>query len=310
MVKEAAHMSESKAKKNHIGQTREDRVFGVAVYTLLTLTGIIVLYPLLYVVSASVSNSTAVISGRVWLWPVEPTVIAYKQVFKNPNILSGYMNSIIYAVCGTLVSLLLSILAGYGLSRHSFAGKSAMSRLFIFATLFSGGMIPFYIVVRKLGMINTRWSLIIPNALNVFHIMLMRTYIQGSIPDEMLEAADIDGCDHFRKLIMFVVPLSGSIIAVLTLYNVVGQWNSYFNALMFLSSYDLYPLQIILREVLIQNTMTIDMITDISALELKQGLADILKYALIVVASAPLIIAYPFVQRFFVKGVMVGSMKG
>ena len=171
-------------------------------------------------------------------------------------------------------------------------------------------MIPFYIVVRKLGMINTRWSLIIPNALNVFHIMLMRTYIQGSIPDEMLEAADIDGCDHFRKLILFVVPLSGSIIAVLTLYNVVGQWNSYFNALMFLSSYDLYPLQIILREVLIQNTMTIDMITDISALELKQGLADILKYALIVVASAPLIIAYPFVQRFFVKGVMVGSMKG
>lgn len=299
-----------KAHENKVSQSREDRIFTVVIYVLLTLVGIIVLYPLVYVLSASLSNSAAVISGRVWLFPVEPTAIAYKQVFKNPHIMSGYGNSLIYAVSGTAASVALSVLAGYGLSRRHFMGKGVINRLFIFSMLFSGGIIPLYLVVRALGWVNTRWAIILPGALNVYHIMLVRTSIASGIPEEMLEAADIDGCDHFRKLTMFVVPLSGSIIAVITLYCIVGSWNSYFNALMFLQDYDLYPLQIVLREILIQNQVNIDMVTDLTALELKQGLADILKYALIVVASAPLLIIYPFVQRFFVKGVMVGSMKG
>ncbi|HIS99109.1 MAG TPA: carbohydrate ABC transporter permease [Candidatus Faecaligallichristensenella faecipullorum] len=296
--------------KGHIRQTSGDRTFSVVVYILLTLVGISVLYPLVYVLSASFSDSTAVVSGRVWLLPVDFTTIAYEQVMKNKNIISGYANSILYALGGTAVSMVLSVLAGYGLSRKNLVGKGIINRLFIFATLFSGGLIPFYLVIKSLGMVNTRWAIIIPNALNVFHIMLMRTSIQTGIPEEMLEAADIDGCNHFQKLLILVIPLSGSMLAVLALYGIVGQWNSYFNALMFLNDYDLYPLQIILRDILIMNTMDIESITDISALELKQGLADIMKYALIVVSSAPLILIYPFVQRFFVKGVMVGSMKG
>lgn len=306
----ASVAAKKRTHENKVSQSREDVAFSITVYALLTLIGIIVLYPLVYVISASFSNSAAVISGRVWLFPVEPTIIAYKQVFKNPHILSGYGNSLIYAIAGTAASVALSVLAGYGLSRRQFLGKGVINRLFIFSMLFSGGIIPLYLVVRALGWVNTRWSIILPGALNVYHIMLVRTSIASGIPEEMLEAADIDGCDHFRKLTTFVVPLSGSIIAVIALYCIVGSWNAYFNALMFLQDYSLYPLQIILREILIQNQVDIDMVTDLTALELKQGLADILKYALIVVASAPLLIIYPFVQRFFVKGVMVGSMKG
>ena len=299
-----------KEKSNRVAASRDDHIFNFFNYLLLTLIGIVSLYPLIYVFSASLSSTNAVVSGRVWLWPVEPTALAYRQVLKNSHIITGYLNSIIYALAGTVVSVLLSLMGGYALSRKKLVGRNLFNRLFIFATLFSGGMIPFYLVVRNLGMINTRWSLIIPNALNVFHIMLMRTHIRTTVPEEMLEAADIDGCGHFRKLIMMVTPLSGSILAVLSLYCIVGQWNSYFNALMFLNDYDYYPLQIVLREILIMNTVDISTITDISALELKQGLADIMKYALIVVSSAPLIIAYPFVQKFFVKGVALGSMKG
>lgn len=288
----------------------DDRMFNLITYLLLIVISVIMLYPLIYVFSASFSSTNAVVSGRVWLWPVEPTVIAYKQVLKNNQIITGYINSIIYSLGGTVVSVALSLAGGYALSSKKLVGSNLFNRLFIFATLFSGGMIPFYLVVRGFGMINTRWSLIIPNALNVFHIMLMRTHVRTAVPEEMLEAAVIDGCGHFRKLFMMVVPLSGSILAVLSLYCIVGQWNSYFNALMFLSNYDYYPLQIVLREILIMNTLNIESITDISMLELKQGLADIMKYALIVIASAPLIIAYPFVQKFFVKGVTLGSMKG
>ena len=299
-----------KAHTNHIPRSMDDRVFDGVTYLLLSIIGIVVLYPLVYVFSASFSSTNAVVSGRVWLWPVEPTVLAYKQVLKNNHIVTGYLNSIFYAAAGTLVSVFLSLSAGYALTSKKLVGKGIINRLFIFATLFSGGMIPFYLVVRGLGMINTRWALIIPNALNVFHMMLMRTHIRTTIPEEMMEAADLDGCGHFRKLYLLVVPLSKSILAVLALYCIVGQWNSYFNALMFLNNYDYYPLQIILREILIMNTMDIETITDISMLELKQGLADIMKYSLIVISSAPLLIAYPFVQKFFVKGVALGSMKG
>ncbi|MGI6691959.1 MAG: carbohydrate ABC transporter permease [Christensenellales bacterium] len=300
----------NKKKNDRMFLNWDDRMFNLITYLLLIVISVIMLYPLIYVFSASFSSTNAVVSGRVWLWPVEPTVIAYKQVLKNNQIITGYINSIIYSLGGTVVSVALSLAGGYALSSKKLVGSNLFNRLFIFATLFSGGMIPFYLVVRGFGMINTRWSLIIPNALNVFHIMLMRTHVRTAVPEEMLEAAVIDGCGHFRKLFMMVVPLSGSILAVLSLYCIVGQWNSYFNALMFLSNYDYYPLQIVLREILIMNTLNIESITDISMLELKQGLADIMKYALIVIASAPLIIAYPFVQKFFVKGVTLGSMKG
>lgn len=287
-----------------------NQVFDIVVHVLLLLCGLIVLYPLLYVVSASFSTPVDVISGKVWLWPVRPTLLAYQQVFKNKLIGTGYMNTIFYAVSGTAVSLIVTICAGYPLSRKKLAGRKIFSRLFIFATLFSGGLIPFYLVVRNLGMLHTRWAVVVPVALNVFHIILMRTHIQTAIPEEMLESAEIDGCSHFGKLLRMILPLSGSILAVLILYNVVGQWNSYFYAMIFLKDLKMYPLQIVLRDILIMNSVTSDMKVNMSELILKQGLVDVLKYALIVVSSAPLLIVYPFVQKYFVKGVMMGSLKG
>ncbi len=298
------------ARRMRIKSSGEDVVFKVIVYTLLAMAALTVLYPLIFVVSASFSTASDVISGRVWLFPVAPTAFAYEQVFKNKSIGTGYMNSILYAVGGTLVSLLLTICAAYPLSRRKLVGKSVISKLFVFSTLFSGGLIPFYLVVRNLGMLYSRWAVMVPVALNVFHIILMRTHIQTAIPEEMLEAADIDGCNHFQKLLIMVLPLSGAMIAVLTLYNVVGQWNSYFWAMVFLKGYDTYPLQIVLRDILIMNSITTDMTLDVSELMLRQGLADVMKYALIVLASAPLLIIYPFIQKYFVKGVMVGSLKG
>ncbi len=287
-----------------------DTVFDVLVHLLLLLSGLVVLYPLIYVVSASFSTSVDVISGKVWLWPVRPTLFAYEQVFKNKLIISGYMNTIFYAVSGTIISIIVTVCAAYPLSRKKLAGRNIFSRLFIFATLFSGGLIPFYLVVRNVGMLHTRWAVVVPVALNVFHIILMRTHIQTAIPEEMIESAEIDGCSHFGKLFRMILPLSGSILAVLILYNVVGQWNSYFFAMIFLKDLKMYPLQIVLRDILIMNSVTSTMTVNMSELILKQGLVDVLKYSLIVISSAPLLILYPFIQKYFVKGVMMGSMKG
>ena len=295
--------------KNQI-RSRGDKIFDAIVYLLLGLAGLIVLYPLVYIVSASFSTPADVVSGRVVLFPVNPTLLAYQQVFKNKRILSGYANTILYSAVGTLISLTVTILAAYPLSCKRLVGRGLFSKLFIFSTLFSGGLIPFYLVVKNLGLLYTRWAVVLPVALNVFHIFLMRTHIQTAIPSEMLEAAEIDGCSHVGKLFYMVLPLSGSMIAVLVLYNVVGQWNSYFNAMMFLKDQDMYPLQIILRDILVMNSVSSDMTVNISEMILKQGLADVLKYALIVVSSAPLLIVYPFIQKHFVKGVMMGSMKG
>jgi ABC-type glycerol-3-phosphate transport system permease component len=295
-----------KKMKGSVGNT----VFDVVVHLLLLLGGLMVLYPLVYVVSASFSTPVDVISGKVWLWPVRPTLLAYQQVFKNKLIGTGYLNTIFYAVSGTIISVTVTICAAYPLSRKKLAGRSIFSRLFIFATLFSGGLIPFYLVVRNMGMLHSRWAVVVPVALNVFHIILMRTHIQTAIPEEMLESAEIDGCSHFGKLVRMILPLSGSILAVLVLYNVVGQWNSYFIAMIFLKDLKMYPLQIILRDILIMNSVTSTMTVNISEMILKQGLVDVLKYSLIVVSSAPLLIVYPFIQKYFVKGVMMGSLKG
>lgn len=293
-----------------IKDARGDRLFNIVVYVLLAGASLAVLYPLLYILSASFSKPVNVISGKVWLLPVEPTLLAYTQVFQNRLIGSGYFNAIFYAISGTIISLVVTICGAYPLSRKNMTGRNTFSKMFIFATLFSGGIVPFYLVVSSLGLLYTRWAVVVPFGLNVFHIVLMRTYIQSSIPEEMLEAADIDGCSHFQKLFLMVLPLSGSILAVLALYNVVGQWNSYFYAMVFLKDQNLYPLQIILRDILVMNTISSDMTVNMDEMILKQGLADVLKYALIVVSSAPLLIIYPFIQKYFVKGVMLGSMKG
>lgn len=297
-------------RKSKIRASGRDKAFLFFVYLFLTLSLLVVLLPLIYVVSASFSDSKAVVSGEVWLLPVRPTLKGYTAVFENPQIMTGFLNSFIYMFAGTAVSLVLTVLAAYPLSRGELAGKKLFNGLFLFTMLFSGGMIPSYILLRDLNMLNTRWAIIIPTALSVWNLIITRTYYQNTIPGDIYEAAYLDGCSDLRILFSIVIPLSGPILAVMGLYYAIGQWNSYFNAMIYLKDQELFPLQIILRNILIQNQMSGQMITDVKQLERMQGMAQLLKYSVMVVSCLPLVALYPFVQKFFVKGVMFGAVKG
>jgi len=293
-----------------VKDTRGDRTFNVFNYLLLAAYLVVVLYPLVYIVSASFSSPLAVASGRVWLWPVETTAIAYTTIFKDSAIVRGFLNSVFYTVVGTAVNVVLTMLAAYPLSRRDLWGRGWIMFFFFFTTLFNGGLIPTYLVVKELGMLNTRWALIIPSALSVWNVIITRTYFQISIPDELLDAAKLDGANDFRFVWDVVVPLSGPIIAVNALFYGVGHWNSFFDALIYLSDDSLFPLQLVLREILVQNRTNLQMTGDIASMLARENLADLLKYSLIVVATVPLLIAYPFVQKHFIKGALIGSLKG
>lgn len=296
--------------QNFINERGSDRAFTIFNYIVLTLFLIAVAYPLIYVFSASMSDPRSVISGKMWLWPVDITFDGYRAVFRNSRIVTGFQNSLFYTVAGTFISVTLTILAAYPLSRKDLAGRNVIMFLFVFTLLFGGGLIPTYLVVREVGMLNTRWALIIPAALSVYNMIITRTFFQSTIPDELLEAAQLDGCSDFRFVKDVVIPLSGPIIAVNALFYAVGLWNQYFNALIYLTNPDLFPLQLILREILVQNQVDFSQISDVNQLMARQQLQDLLKYSLIVVASAPVLIIYPFVQKHFVRGVLIGSLKG
>lgn len=293
-----------------IRETRGDRIFSIANYVVLVLFVVVVLYPLIYLVSASFSSGAAVSSGRVWLWPVEPTLDGYLAVFRHRLIVSGFLNSLFYTTAGTILNVALTLLAAYPLSRKDLYGRPVFTTLFIFTLLFSGGMIPNYLVVKDLGVLNTRWALIIPTALAVWNVIITRTYFQMTIPDELLEAAQLDGCTDFSFFFRIVLPLSGPIIAVNALFYAVGHWNEYFNALIYLTNQSLFPLQLVLREILVENQIDLTMISDMQQFVAQQNLRELLKYSVIVVASVPLLLVYPFVQKHFVKGIMIGSLKG
>lgn len=287
-----------------------DRTFSFLVNGFLLVSLVIVLYPLLYIVSCSFSEPQAVMAKKVWLFPVNFDLISYRAVFTNKQIGMGYLNSLFYMVTGTVVSVLLTMLLAYPLSRKEFYGRTLVAKVILFTMLFSGGTIPLYLVVRKLGIFDTRLSIILPNAVSVWNVIIARSFLQENITDELYEAAQIDGCSDIRFLFSFVFPLSGAIVAVLALFYAVGQWNKYFDALLYLQKQALYPLQIVLRNILILNRNTPSMTVDVDAAIRAQGLSETIRYAIIVVASAPLLVIYPFVQRFFVKGVMIGSVKG
>jgi len=293
-----------------IRENRSDRLFTAVNYIVLSLFLITILYPLVYVVSASISSSDAVISGEVWLWPVRPTLEGYTTVFKHRLIWSGFMNSIYYTAAGTAINVVLTILAAYPLSRKDFYGKNVFMFLFVFTMMFSGGLIPTYLVVKDLGMLNTVWAMLLPGALGVWNMIITRTYFQTTIPDELLEASQLDGCTDFQFIWKIVLPLSGPIIAVITLFYAVGHWNSYFSALIYLKDQSLYPLQLVLRDILVQNDVDMNMLMDVAEMAKREGLRELLKYSLIVVATVPLLVVYPFVQKYFVKGIMIGSLKG
>ncbi|MGG1513985.1 carbohydrate ABC transporter permease [Paenibacillus oryzisoli] len=291
-------------------ESADDRLFTILNYIILSVFTITILYPLIYIVSASFSSSTAVVSGKVWLYPVEPTLAGYEAVFKHRLIMSSFLNSVYYTVVGTTINVLFTLIAAYPLARKDFMPRNAIMALFVFTMMFSGGLIPSYLVVKELGMIDTRWSLIIPGALAVMNMIIARTYFQTTIPDELLEAAQMDGCSDFTFVRKIVIPLSGPIIAVIALFYAVGHWNQYFNALLYLKHQELYPLQLVLRDILVQNEVDASMITDVADQAARDGLRELLKFSLIVVSTLPVLIIYPFLQRHFVKGMMIGSLKG
>lgn len=292
-----------------IRDTGLDRAFVIGLYVLLTLILAALLYPLIFVVSASISDPSAIMAGKVVLFPVGFTLQAYQAVLDYDLIWVGFSNSLFYTVVGTVVNLAVTILAGYALSRRDLVGRNFFMFLFAFTLLFNGGIVPTYLVVNQLGLINTRWALIIPQALSVWNLIITVTYFRTSIPPELLEAAQLDGCNDFQFLARVALPLSTPIIAVLTLFYAVSHWNEYFSALLYLNKQELYPLQIMLRNILVQNQIDFTMI-DISAYAARQAMRELLKYALIVVASVPVLLIYPFVQKYFIKGIMIGAIKG
>jgi len=290
--------------------TTGDKVFEIVNVSILFIILIVVVYPLIFMVSSSFSSTSAVAGGRVWLLPVEPTLLGYRTIFDFPPIWVAYRNTIFYTVVGTSINIFMTILAAYPLSRKDFYGRNFFMFLITFTMFFSGGMIPTYLLVHNLGMINTRWALIIPPAISAWNVIITRTYYQANISDEILDAAKIDGCSDFRFLISIVLPISGAITAVNVLFYAVFHWNSYFDALIYLNREDLLPLQIILRRILILNSVDGRLTGSVTALSERIGIAELIRYALIVVSSAPILMLYPLVQKFFVRGVMVGSIKG
>ncbi|WP_314588229.1 carbohydrate ABC transporter permease [Paenibacillus terrigena] len=290
-------------------QTRGDRVFEWVNYTLLTIILLMIIYPLLFVISASISNPQEVNSGNMWLLPKDITFIGYQKIFQNKEILNGYLNTILYTTLGTSINLVMTILAAFPLSRRDLAGKNVIMALFVFTMFFSGGLIPSYILVKNLGMLNTVWALVIPTAVSVWNIIIMRTFFQQSIPVEIQEAAAIDGSSDFHMLLKVILPLSMPILAVMTLFYSVAHWNSYFNALIYLTDRDRFPLQLILREILVQNQME-QMSGSADAMTDQILYAQTIKYAVIIVANLPVLMLYPFLQKYFTKGIMIGAVKG
>jgi len=292
-----------------IREPYKDRLFLAGIYVFLIIVLLVILIPLLNIVSSSFSHPKAVVSGRVWLFPVDFSIEGYKAVFNNPNIVIGFRNSFFYTIVGTLINIVLTVMIAYPLSRKTFYGRGFIMAVLVFTMLFDGGLIPYYLVVKALGLLNTPWAMILPGGIAVFQVIVARTFFQTTIPDDLYEAAEMDGCSDFRFITSIVLPLSKPIIAVMTLMYAVGHWNAYFQALIFLRDPNLFPLQIILREILVLNTIDPTMMSNVDQALARAGLKEQLKYALIVVASLPVLLIYPFVQKHFTKGVMIGSIK-
>jgi putative aldouronate transport system permease protein len=304
---EDRHRKPKRRGATQVQDTRVDRLFMVGVYALLTTFLLIVLIPLINIVASSFSSPAAVSGGRVFLLPVDFTLIGYEAVLSNQAVLTGFANSVFYAVVGTLVSVTLTVMIAYPLSRSELVGRRVLIGGVLFTMLFSGGLIPTYMVVRALGLLDTRWALILPAAIGAWQVLIAMTFFRSSIPGELYEAAQLDGASDLRFLWSVVLPLSKPLLAVIALMYGIGQWNSYFSALIYLRSEELYPLQLVLRDILIVNNSGGTNLADQMA---AQQMADLMKFSLIVVSTVPVLLVYPFVARHFTKGVMLGSVKG
>ncbi|MBR1970660.1 MAG: carbohydrate ABC transporter permease [Clostridia bacterium] len=308
-------MNTVKTKKcnNRIKSCFADRVFDIINTIILAFILIITAYPLIITISSSISSANAISAGKVYFLPVDITFDGYIAVVKNKQVITGVTNSVFYTAVGSAINVVMTVLAAYPLSRKDFRPQKFVSLMFAFTMWFSGGMIPSYILVRDLGMINTRWAMLIPPAFGVWNMVLVRTYFQSNIPESLFESARLDGCDDWKYLMKIVLPLSKPILAVITLYSVVGHWNAFFSANLYLQSAKLQPLPVILREILLLS-QTNDIANEVAmATEGTASLQElnvILKYSLVVVSSLPMALLYVFTQKYFTKGIMVGSVKG
>ena len=291
-------------------QSTGDRVFEIVNTALLALILLVILYPLWFVVIASVSDPAKVVAGDVLLWPAGVSFEAYRMVFRDSMIMTGYRNTLYYTILGTAINLVMTVLAAYPLSRKDWVGRGFFMAVVMFTMFFSGGTIPTYLLMNDLGLINTTWAIVLPGAVSVYNAIVMRTFFINSIPLELQEAAQVDGCSNTRLLLRIVLPLSKPILAVMVLFYGVAHWNAFFGALIYITESDRYPLQLVLRSILIQNTASQDMLGEVDTLGNRVMLAETIKYALIIVSTLPMLVLYPFLQRFFEKGVMVGSVKG
>lgn len=297
---------------NRITETRGDKRLNVTLLVVLGAFSVSVLYPLIYVISASLSETSAVTSGEVWLFPIGFSTNAYTAVFESPLLFRSILNSLFYAGMVIAIGTFATMAGGYALSRRDLPGRNLLTFAFMITMLFSGGMIPTYLVVRDLGLLNTVWSMILPGAVSVWQLIISRAFFSQTIPHELLESAKMDGASDFTFFFKVVLPLSVPVIAVNMLLYGVTTWNAYFNGLIYLTDEELYPLQLAMRNILVQNTFDPAKMAGVDPAKIAemQAIAGKLKYALIVIASIPPLIAYPFVQKHFVKGMMIGSVKG
>lgn len=293
-----------------IRPSKSDRIVDAVINMLLVFIFVIVFYPLYFVVIASVSDPQAINAGKVLLWPVNVSLDAYKRIFADMRIWTGYRNSIVYTLGGTLVGVTATILAGYAFSRKDLRGRRWLMTLYVFTMYFSGGLIPTYLIVKQLHLVNTIWVMMTLGTLSVYNIIIARSFFASTIPEELREAAFVDGCGNGKFFFSIVLPLSKAIVAVITLYYAVGHWNSFFQALIYLNRQQLYPLQLVLRDILISSQLIQTGETDVEMLLEMQRIAETIKYGVIIVSSVPVMLLYPFVQKYFIKGVMIGSIKG
>ena len=296
-------------RKRKISETRADRVFDVMDYVILTICLLLVAYPLYFVVIASISDPVDVNAGKVILYPVKATMDGYRRILEYDSFFSGYRNTLLYTGLGTLVNMLITVPAAYALSRKDLVGRNFFMMLITFTMIFSGGLMPTFLLVRGLNLLDTIWAMVLPVAVSSWNLIVARTFFQQTIPDDLLEAAQLDGATNVQFFMKVVLPLSKSILAVLVLFYAVSHWNRYQEALFYLRTDSKRPLQLVLRSILFENSMN-DMVDDAANLAAQMRLGELIKYGVIIASSLPLLILYPFLQRYFIQGVMIGAVKG
>lgn len=296
-------------RNNKVKKSKEDKIFDFILYGIAAILIVVALYPMYFIVIASISNPNLVSNGEILFLPKGINFKAYEQLVSYSQLWTGYKNTILYVIFGTIFTLVVNIPAAYALSRRKLYGRKALTIFYLIPMFFTGGLIPTYLAVQQFHLLDTFWVMVLPFSVVTYYIIVGRTFFANSIPEELWEAAQLDGCGYMGFFFRIVLPLSKAVIAVIALWAAVGQWNSYFNALIYLRDPELQPLQIILRNILISNQTISSMTTGAAAAEAKQ-MADLIKYAVIVVSSAPIMCLYPFVQKHFNQGVMLGSLKG